>query len=414
MNLIEKIIANHSKFDHVKPGDIVDIEIDARAARDFGGPNVVKNMEENNLTLDDPSKTLFTFDTNPTGSDQKYAINQQIVRIWARKHGVKIYDIDNGIGTHTMINEGIVVPGSTSVTTDSHANILGAIGAFGQGMGDQDIAAAFSRGKVWFKVPESVKLNFTGTLPANVTPKDFILNLLNKFGANQLLGYSTELYGDVIDQFSLSDRITIASMGTEMGVIILLFPPTDEIMAFSEKAAGRKLEKVLADEDAVYAQVHDIDVSEFKPMVSKPGAPHDTSTIPIDQKIKIDSAFVGSCTNGRIEDLRSFANAIKGHKKADDVVAWIVPGSKLVEKQAIEEGIKDILEEAGFELRQPGCSACLAMNEDKIPAGKYSVSTSNRNFEGRQGPGARTLLASPLTAAAAAITGKLTDPRKVI
>ena len=408
MNLIEKIIANHSKFDQVKPGDIVDIEIDARAARDFGGPNVVKNMEENNLTLDDPSKTLFTFDTNPTGSDQKYAVNQQIVRIWARKNGVKIYDIDNGIGTHTMINEGIVVPGATSVTTDSHANILGAIGAFGQGMGDQDIAAAFSRGKVWFKVPESVKLNFTGKLPANVTPKDFILNLLNIFGANQLLGYSTELYGDVIDQFSLSDRITIASMGTEMGVIILLFPPNDEIMEFSEKAAGRKLEKVLADKDAVYAQVHDIDVSEFTPMVSNPGAPHDTSVIPIDQKIKIDSAFVGSCTNGRMEDMRAVAEVLKGKKVAPGVVLKIVPSTDDVWNQSMEEGLFKIFKDAGALISNAGCAGCAAGQVGQNGPGEITMSTGNRNFPGKQGKGS-VYLASPASVAASAVAGFVTD-----
>ncbi len=412
MNLIEKIIANHSKFDSVKPGDIVDIEIDARAARDFGGPNVVKNMEENNLSLDDPSKTMFTFDTNPTGSDQKYAVNQQIVRVWARKNGVKIYDIDNGIGTHTMINEGIVVPGGTSVTTDSHANILGAIGAFGQGMGDQDIAAAFSRGKVWFKVPESVKLNFTGVLPSNVTPKDFILNLLNIFGANKLLGYSAELYGDVIDQFSLSDRITIASMGTEMGVIILLFPPNDEIMAFSEKAAGRKLDKVLADSDAVYAQVHDIDVSTFKPMVSKPGAPHDTAFVPVDEKIKIDSAFVGSCTNGRMEDMRAVAEVLKGNKVAPGVVLKIVPATDDVWRQSMDEGLFSIFKDAGALISNAGCAGCAAGQVGQNGPGEITMSTGNRNFPGKQGKGS-VYLASPASVAASAVAGFVTDTEHI-
>jgi len=408
MNLIEKMIANHSKFDEVKPGEIVDIEIDARAARDFGGPNVVKNMEENNLSLDDPSKTLFTFDTNPTGSDQKYAINQQIVRVWARKHGVKVYDINNGIGTHTMINQGIVYPGATAVTTDSHANILGAIGAFGQGMGDQDIAAAFSRGKVWFKVPESVKLNFKGKLANHVTPKDFILNLLNIFGANQLLGYSVELYGDVIDLFSLSDRITIASMGTEMGVIILLFPPNDEIMKFSEEATGRKLEKIAADADATYAQVHEIDVTDFRPMVSKPGAPHDTIFVPVDEKIKIDSAFVGSCTNGRIEDMRAVAEVLKGKKVAPGVVLKIVPTTDDVWRQSMEEGLFKIFKDAGALVSNAGCAGCAAGQVGQNGPGEITMSTGNRNFPGKQGKGA-VYLASPASVAASAVAGFVTD-----
>src|SRR6056297_659626 len=197
--IIEKILASHSDQTDVKPGDIVDIEIDVKAARDFGGANVVKNIRDNNLTIADPASTFFTFDTNPTGSDQKYAVNQHIIRQFAREYGIKVYDIDNGIGTHTMIHEGLVYSGRTAVTTDSHANILGAVGAFGQGMGDKDIAAAFANGTVWFKTPASVKLTFTGEKPETVSAKDIVLNLLEKFGANKLLGYSVEFYGKAID-----------------------------------------------------------------------------------------------------------------------------------------------------------------------------------------------------------------------
>jgi 3-isopropylmalate/(R)-2-methylmalate dehydratase large subunit len=408
LTLIEKIIANHSKFENVKPGDIIDILIDARAARDFGGPNVVKTMEENQLTVDDPAKTIFTFDTNPTGSDQKYAVNQQIVRVWARKNNIKVYDIDNGIGTHTMMNEGIVYPGATAVTTDSHANILGAIGAFGQGMGDQDIAAAFNRGKVWFKVPESVKLEFKGDLPSNVTSKDFVLNLLNQFGANQLLGYSVELYGEAIDQMNLSDRITIASMGTEMGVIILLFPPNEEILKFSEKAAGRKIENVLADNDASYKQVIEIDVTSYKPMVSRPGAPHDTVAIPVSDKIKIDSAFVGSCTNGRIEDMRVVADLLNGKKVAPGVVLKIVPATDDVWQQCMHEGLFDTFKKAGALVSNAGCAGCAAGQVGQNGPGEITISTGNRNFPGKQGKGS-VYLASPASVASSAIAGYITD-----
>ncbi|MDX2446883.1 MAG: aconitase family protein, partial [Desulfobacterales bacterium] len=184
--LIEKILANHSDQDIVRPGEIVDIEIDVRVARDFGGANVVKNLLDNGLELNDPEKTFFTFDCNPTGSDQKYAANQQYCRLFAREKGIKIFDIDAGIGTHLVIEKGIAVPGSTVISTDSHANILGAIGAFGQGMGDQDIAAAWASGKSWFKVPESVKILLTGQRPKDLQAKDIVLNLLHKFGASQL------------------------------------------------------------------------------------------------------------------------------------------------------------------------------------------------------------------------------------
>jgi len=407
MNIIEKIIANHSKSDVVKPGDIVDIQIDARVARDFGGPNVVKNLEENGLGVDDTSKTFFTFDTNPTGSDQKYAVNQQIVRLYARKHGIKVFDIDNGIGTHTLIDNGLAWPGSTAVTTDSHANILGAIGAFGQGMGDRDIAVAFHKGKVWFKVPESVKIMLTGKAPENVTAKDIILNLLHKFGANSLLGYSVEFYGEVVDKLTLDQRITIASMGTEMGVIILLFPPNKAVMEYCEVQTGRKLEKVEADENAKYKEEFTIDVSNFVPMVSRPGKPHDTVNIKQEKKVKIDSGFIGSCTNGRIEDMRAAANILKGRKVAPGVVLKIVPTTDEVWTQCLDEGIIKIFKEAGVLFSNAGCAGCAAGQVGQNGPGEITISTGNRNFAGKQGKGS-VYLASPASVAASAIAGYIT------
>ena len=247
MNLIEKILANHSGKQEVVPGQIVDVTIDCRVARDFGGANVVKNIVDNGLAVDDPTKTFFTFDCNPGGSDQKYAANQHYCRQYARENEIQVYDIDAGIGTHLAIDRGLILPGGTFVSTDSHANILGAIGAFGQGMGDQDIAAVWANGSAWFKVPKSVKIILTGERPANVTAKDFALNLLNIFGANKLLGYSVEIYGDAVDHFSLDERITIASMATEMGAIIILFTPNEVIAKTLEGLHGKKINVISAD-----------------------------------------------------------------------------------------------------------------------------------------------------------------------
>src|ERR1035437_3855611 len=185
MNIIEKIIVNHSGMEKVSPGDIVDVSIDTRVARDFGGANVVKNIIDNGLGINDPSKTFFTFDCNPGGSDQKYAANQHYCRLFARQNLIKVFDINSGVGTHLAIDKGLAWPGSTFISTDSHANIMGAIGSFGQGMGDQDIAAAWAKGYVWFKVPDSVKINLTGERPASVSAKDIVLNLLGIFGANK-------------------------------------------------------------------------------------------------------------------------------------------------------------------------------------------------------------------------------------
>lgn len=407
MTIIEKIIAAHALKKVVRPGDIVDIIIDARVARDFGGPNVVKNMEMYGLSIDDPSKTFFTFDTNPTGSDQKYAANQQMIRVFARKHGIKIFDINNGIGTHTLIREGLAWPGSTAVTTDSHANILGAIGAFGQGMGDKDIAAAFYRGKVWFKVPPTVKMNLTGALPNGVTAKDIVLNLLHKFGANDLLGMAVEFYGEVVDKLTLDQRITIASMGTEMGAIILLFPPNREVMDYCEKATGKKPEPVLADADARYAAEYTIDVSRFVPMVSRPGKPHDTVDIQMEKRVKIDSAFVGSCTNGRMEDMRTVARVLKGRKVAPGVVLKIVPATDNIWRQCLDEGLITIFKDAGALVSNAGCAGCAAGQVGQNGPGEVTISTGNRNFPGKQGKGL-VYLASPASVAASAVAGYIT------
>jgi len=410
--IIEKIIANHSKYDTVKPGDIVDIKIDVRAARDFGGPNVVKHFKEHHLTIDDVSKTFFTFDTNPTGSDQKYAVNQHICRQFAREHGIKVYDINNGIGTHTFIEEGLAYPGTTSLTTDSHANILGAVGAFGQGMGDKDMAVAFSKGSVWFKVPKSVKLNFIGKRPDDISAKDIVLNLLNKFGANQLLGYSVELYGEEVDKMTLDERITIASMGTEMGTIIILFPPNKDILEYCSARAGRKIEGVYADKDAVYEQTFDIDISEFKPMVSLPGKPHDTINIIETKKVKIDSGFIGSCTNGRIEDMREVAKVLKGRKVAPGVVLKIVPATDKIWQQCLDEGIIKIFKDAGALVSNAGCAGCAAGQVGQNGPGEITVSTGNRNFPGKQGKGS-VYLASPATVAASSLAGYITTTDRI-
>ncbi|MBI9052786.1 MAG: 3-isopropylmalate dehydratase large subunit [Bacteroidales bacterium] len=409
MTLIEKILANHSNKDVVKPGDITDVYMDVRAARDFGGANVVKNIVDNGLSLEDPSRTFFTFDCNPTGSDQKYAVNQQVCRDFARDNGIKIYDIDAGIGTHLLIHEGLSYSGSTAVTTDSHANILGAVGAFGQGMGDQDIAAAWANGKSWFKVPASVKLNFIGSKPANVTAKDIVLNLLKKFGANTLLGYAVEFHGEAIDKLSLDERITIASMGTEMGAIILLLTPNEEVMRFSELKAGRKLDLVAADADANYDQVIDIDISEFIPRVSRPGAPHDTVDVAEVRKTKIDSAFIGSCTNGRIEDLRAAAVVLDGRQVAPGVVLKIVPSTDQVWNQALEEGLVQVFKNAGALLSNAGCAGCAAGQVGQNGKGEITISTGNRNFPGKQGKG-EVYLASPAVVAASAVAGFITTP----
>ena len=407
MTLLEKILVSHSGLSELNPGDIVDVEIDARAARDFGGANVVKNLRDYRLQIDDPARTLFTFDCNPTGSDQKYAVNQHICRLFAREEGIRIYDIDAGIGTHILIEKGFVYPGATAVSTDSHANILGAIGAFGQGMGDMDIAAAWYNGKIWFKVPPSVKLNFTGELPENISSKDIVLNLLSIFGANSLLGYSIEIYGKAVERLSLDERITISSMATEMGAIIILFPPSEEIVNYCRQRSGNKFQPVYADNDAVYEKTFDIEVSEFKPMIARPGEPHDTVEISEVKGRKIDSAFIGSCTNGRMEDMRKVASVLKNRRVAPGVVLKIVPATDDIWMQCLKEGLISVFKEAGALVSNAGCAGCAAGQVGQNGQGEVTVSTGNRNFPGKQGKG-EVYLASPEVVAASAVAGYIT------
>jgi len=409
MTIIEKILAKHSNQGTVKPDDIIDVFIDTRAARDFGGANVVKNLLDNGLTIADSTKTVFTFDCNPGGSDQKYAANQHYCRQYARENAIRVYDVDKGIGTHLAIDSGLAWPGSTFVSTDSHANIMGAIGSFGQGMGDQDIAAAWAKGYVWFKVPQSVKIELTGKRPENLSAKDIVLNLLGIFGANKLLGYSVEIYGEEADKLTIDERITISSMATEMGAIIIFFTPTKEIITHFEKVTGKTIEVVTAESNAVYMQNHTIDISKFVPMVAKPGHPHDDTSVESVKGTKIDSAFIGSCTNGRMEDLRIAASILQGKKVAPGVVLKIVPATDAIWNQALNEGLLKIFKEAGAMVSNAGCAGCAAGQLGQNGPQEVTISTGNRNFEGKQGKGF-VYLASPAIVAASAIAGYITSP----
>ena len=395
-NIIQKIFENYSGS-VANIGDIIDVEIDVRAARDFGGANVVKNLEDNNLSIDDPKKTFFTFDCNPGGCDQKYAANQQICRIFARNNKIKVFDINEGIGTHLVIDEKIVKPGNTVISTDSHANILGSIGAFGQGMGDKDIAHAWAYGKIWFKVPPTIKLNIIGAPSKIATPKDVVLKILKEVGANGLLGYAAEIYGNYIDNLSLDGRITISSMATEMGGIIILFPSQDGFNA---------------DIDAEYEKIIDIDISNLEPMISKPGHPEDVISVKDVLNQPVDSGFIGSCTNGRMDDLRKAAQILKGKKIAPGRVLKIVPATDKIWKKCLDEGLLKIFKDAGALVGSAGCAGCAAGQIGQTGDGEVAVSSGNRNFIGKQGKG-DIYLASPATVASSLIAGYITTEDEI-
>ena len=374
------------------------------------------------------------------------------------ENGITIFPIGserNGIIHVIGPQTGLTQPGMTIVCGDSHTSTHGALGCVAFGIGTSEVEMALASQCILQSKPKSMRINVEGELGKGVCSKDIILYIISKLGTGGGTGHFVEFAGSAIRSLSMEARMTICNMSIEMGARGGMIAPdevTFEYLKGREFAPkGEKWDKAMAywktlrsDEDAVFDKEVTFDAADIEPMITygtNPGMGIAVSgAIPSGEELdtaskasfdkslaymgfkagekmvgkKVDYVFVGSCTNGRIEDLRAFAHFVKGKKKAEGITAWIVPGSKEVERLAIEEGLQEILAEAGFELRQPGCSACLAMNEDKIPAGKYCVATSNRNFEGRQGPDARTLLAGPLVAAAAAITGVVTDPRELM
>ena len=359
--IIQKIFENHSSS-NVDVGEIVDIVIDVRAARDFGGANVVKNILDNSLSIENFKKTFFTFDCNPGGCDQSYAANQHICRQFARKNNIKVFDINEGIGTHLVIDNNLVKPGDTLVSTDSHANILGAYGVFGQGMGDKDISYAWAFGKVWFKVPPTVKILLKG-IPSNLAyPKDIVLKILKEIGANGLLGFAAEIYGDYCKDLSLDGKITISSMATEMGGIILFFPSDSGFNA---------------DSDAEYEKTIEIDISDLKPMVSRPGHPEDVVVLDEIKGTIVDSGFIGSCTNGRMEDMRSIANILKNRKVAPERILKIVPSTDKIWKQCLNEGLIKIFKDAGALVGSAGCAGCAAGQIGQTGPNEVAVSSGS-------------------------------------
>ncbi len=411
--IIEKIIADHTTED-VIPGNIVWMEIDVRSARDFGGANVVKNLEKyypNEPQIADPLKTFFTFDCVAPAKTIGYAENQHIARIFARKNlpPEHLYDVDAGIGSHIMIEKGIAVPGNTVVGTDSHLNILGAIGSFGQGMGDQDIAFAFKTGKTWFEVPESMNITIEGTPAHNSFAKDVTLGVLQQIGSKKALGKAIEFYGSTIDSFDLGGRITLASMVTEMGGIIGLIPPNDQVVQYCKERSGNNFPVYESDTDVEYIETLEFDFSDLEPLIALPPSPAHVKPVAEVAGTQVDSVVVASCTNGRYEDISIVAKILKNKKVHRNVMMKIVPATKEVYGQLLKDGLINILYEAGAIITNPGCGGCAAGQIGMTGKGEVQVSTGNRNFAGKQGSG-DTYLASPATAAATALAGEISVP----
>jgi len=460
--LFDKVWDSHV-VRHIEDGPDV-LFIDRHFIHEVTSPVAFLGLESRGLKVMFPEKTFATADHNTPTINQHLPVQDPLSANQLRalesnsaKFGISHWGLGNpknGIVHVVGPENGITLPGMTIVCGDSHTSTHGAFGAIAFGIGTSEVEMVLSSQCIMQPRPKKMRIKVSGKLGKGITPKDVVLYIISKLTAAGATGYFVEFAGDVFGNMSMEGRMTVCNMSIEMGARGGMIAPDETTFAYikgREKAPkGEAWEKALAywktlktDEGAFFDKEYEFNAADIEPMITygtNPGMGIGiTKKIPTAQQVggskasydkslgymgfheqenmlgkKVDYVFIGSCTNGRIEDFRAFASVIKGRKKADHVTAWIVPGSHIVEQQIKEEGILDILLEAGFQLRQPGCSACLAMNDDKIPAGKYAVSTSNRNFEGRQGPGARTMLASPLVAAAAAVTGFVTDPRELL
>lgn len=461
--LFDKIWDAHV-VEKIKGGPSV-LYIDKHLIHEVTSPQAFAGIDKRGIKVSRPERTVATPDHNVPTLGQHLPIRDELSRFQVNKltqncerHGITLYGLNHpyqGI-VHVIGPElGLTQPGMTIVCGDSHTSTHGAFGSVAFGIGTSEVEMVLASQCILQPKPKKMRINVEGELSEGVTAKDVILYIISQITASGGTGYFIEYAGSVIRGLSMEGRMTICNMSIESGARGGLIAPdetTFEYIRGKEFApsgieydkAVENWKKLTSDDDAVFDKEYHFDASDIEPMITygtNPGMGIKiTDNIPREDEIeksalasfkkslgymefsagdevigkKVDFVFVGSCTNGRIEDLRTVANFVRGKKKADNITAWIVPGSRQVEKQANEEGLTEILEEAGFKLRQPGCSACLAMNDDKIPEGKLAVSTSNRNFEGRQGPGARTMLASPLTAAAVAVTGRIIDPRTLL
>ncbi|AMQ01825.1 3-isopropylmalate dehydratase large subunit [Pedobacter cryoconitis] len=461
--LVEKIWDAHVVKSETGFPDI--LYIDTHLIHEVTSPQAFDGLRKRGLPVFRPQQTVATADHNVPTIDQLLPIKEELSRYQVdmltkncAEFGIELYGLGHpfqGI-VHVIGPElGITLPGKTMVCGDSHTSTHGAFGAIAFGIGTSQVEQVFATQCLLQQKPKTMKIEVNGTLGKGVSAKDIILYIISKISAAGGTGYFIEYAGSAIEALSMEARMTICNMSIEMGARGGLIAPDqitfDYIKGREFAPASAEWDKSLAywktlysDADAKFDSVLTFKAEDIAPMITygtNPGMGMgirenipSTSSQPDKEQLSyqkaldymgfdddssligkpVDYVFIGSCTNSRIEDLREVAEFVKGKQKAENVTVWIVPGSKQVEQQAKNEGLDQIFEQAGFQLREPGCSACLGMNEDKIPAGKYCVSTSNRNFEGRQGPDARTLLVSPLTAAAAAVTGKITDIREML
>ena len=415
MTIIQKIIAKASDNEEVAVGDKLWCAIDLAAMRDFGGPNVVLDYREmfGDQPVKDPEKVAITFDLHLPARDTQVANNQKLLRDFADQTGVHLFDVETGVGQHTLLENGMVRPYDVIVGTDSHMNLLGAVGSFATGVGTTDLVAAMATGKLWFRVPETHKFVVEGAFQDQVGAKDLILHVLKDVGTDGLLYKAVEFEGPTIDTMDVAARITTMSMVTEMSGKIGLIESNDQTIEYLTEATGGPIEVWHADPDAPYVEERRYDVSDLPPLVAAPHSPDNVVSVEDLLGIHIDQVFVGSCTNGRVEDLRAAAAILEGEQVDQGMRLIITPATQNVAKEAVREGLYNIFIEAGAIVTNPSCALCTIGHPGVLAEGDVTMSTSNRNFPGKIGKGGEIYLCSPATAAASALYGQITDPREV-
>jgi homoaconitate hydratase family protein len=414
MTLIEKIFSKASGSD-VKPGDYIWADLGLVAMRDFGGPNVIGEYENcyGNHPVFDPQKVAITFDLHIPARNEKVAQNQKILRDFARCQGARLFDVNTGVGQHILLESGLVRPGDVIVGTDSHMNLLGAVGAAGFGMGTTDIAGAMYKGKLWFRVPPTIKIAVEGDFEEHVTAKDLILYIVKNIGTSGALNKAIEFTGVTIHNMNLAERITVASMVTEMSGDVGFILPDRRVVDYISSRIGEEVTSLDMDVSAEYERIYEYTVDDLEPQIACPHAPDNVKDVKDVAGKKVDQVFIGSCTNGRIEDLEVAARFLKGRTIKNGLRLIIVPATMETARAAVRSGLHEIFLASGAVVTNPGCALCTTGHPGILAQGEVMVSTSNRNFVGKLGKGAQVYLASPATAAATALKGEITDPRSI-
>ncbi len=416
MNITEKILAKSSGKKTVSPGDIVDANVDMVMVHDLTGPLAVEAFRRIGIPhVWDNKKIVIILDHQVPAESVKAAELHKMLRGFAKEQGIRFYDVGRGGICHQVMPEkGHVIPGTVIVGADSHTCTYGAFGAFATGIGSTEAAAVFATGKIWLKIPETVKVNVGGEFKPYVTPKDLILAIIGKIGADGATYKATEFTGSTIRGMSMAGRMTLCNMSVEMGAKNGIVEADETTRKFLESRVTKPYQAFKSDSDAEYEKTFEFDASKLEPMVACPSSVDNVKPVSEVGAVEIEQAFIGSCTNGRIEDLRMAAQVMKGKMVKDGVRAVVIPASQEVYRQAIGEGLVEIFTDAGALVCGSACGPCLGGHIGLLAAGETCVSTSNRNFIGRMGSTqANVYLASPATVAASALTGKITDPRTV-